>query len=303
LLPLLIVVMTCYSFPFQSLQAQKKLELADLPKLVNLSDPQISPDGKTIVLVVGRANIKMKRFDSELVQVDIATGKQKVLTQDRPTVSQPRSSPKGDQLTFVAKAGQGSDAVTQLFALSMTGGEARQITKAAKGVQHYAWSPDSQSIAYVTVDEPSNKAEVERGNDAFEIGNNDMFLTSAPNPSHIWLIPAQGGEAKRLTSGTWSLPVTIPPGAPSSPLSWSPDGKTIYFVSGRGGFFNVWGIRFDAVKGKPVGDPFQVTSFESPSLMVPTNIPPVELSLTQEKLVLTIAEVSGSIWILDNVGP
>jgi hypothetical protein len=37
--------------------------------------------------------------------------------------------------------------------------------------------------------------------------------------------------------------------------------------------------------------------------MVPTNIPPVELSLTQEKLVLTIAEVSGSIWILDNVGP
>jgi hypothetical protein len=64
----------------------------------------------------------------------------------------------------------------------------------------------------------------------------------------------------------------------------------------------VWGIRFDAVKGKPVGDPFQVTSFESPSLMVP-DIPPVELSLTQEKLVLTIAEVSGSIWILDNVGP
>ena len=76
---------------------------------------------------------------------------------------------------------------------------------------------------------------------------------------------------------------------------------TIYFVSGREGFFNVWGIRFDAVKGKPVGDPFQVTSFESPSQMFPTDIP--ELSLTQEKLVMTIAQVSGSIWILDNVGP
>ncbi len=64
----------------------------------------------------------------------------------------------------------------------------------------------------------------------------------------------------------------------------------------------MWGIRFDAIKGQPVGNPFEVTSFESPSLMIPTNIPPVELSLTQEKLVLTIAEVSGSIWILDNVG-
>jgi hypothetical protein len=61
-------------------------------------------------------------------------------------------------------------------------------------------------------------------------------------------------------------------------------------------------MHFDAVKGKPVGDPFEITSFESPSLMVPTNIPPVELSITQEKLVLTIAEVSGSIWILDHVG-
>lgn len=80
-------------------------------------------------------------------------------------------------------------------------------------------------------------------------------------------------------------------------------GKAIYFVSGRNGFFNVRGIRFDAVKRKPVGDSFHVASFESPSLMVPTNIPLVELSITQEKLTLTMAEVSGSIWILDNVGP
>jgi len=30
-------------------------------------------------------------------------------------------------------------------------------------------------------------------------------------------------------------------------------------------------------------------------------IPPVGLSLTQDKLVLTIAEEFGSIWVLDNV--
>jgi len=111
--------------------------------------------------------------------------------------------------------------------------------------------------------------------------------------STLYVMAASGGPWIRITDGKhWD-----------DKPRWSPDGKTIYFVSGRDGFFNVWGIRFDAVKGKPVGDPFQVTSFESPSLMVPTNIPPVELSLTQEKLVLTIAEVSGSIWILDNVGP
>jgi hypothetical protein len=87
-------------------------------------------------------------------------------------------------------------------------------------------------------------------------------------------------------------------------VRYSPVESTPYVMAATGG---PWiritdGMHFDAVKGKPVGDPFEITSFESPSLMVPTNIPPVELSITQEKLVLTIAEVFGSIWILDHVG-
>jgi hypothetical protein len=79
--------------------------------------------------------------------------------------------------------------------------------------------------------------------------------------------------------------------------------RTIYFVSDHGGVFNVWGIHFDPVRGKPKGEPFQVTAFESPGPMVPRQIPEVELSLTQDKLVLTMEEPSGSIWLLDNVGP
>jgi len=77
----------------------------------------------------------------------------------------------------------------------------------------------------------------------------------------------------------------------------------IYFLSARGGFFNVWGIRFDSTNGKPVGDAFRVTAFENPGLMIPDSIPLVDLSLNQDKLVLTMEERSGSIWMLDNVGP
>ncbi len=51
---------------------------------------------------------------------------------------------------------------------------------------------------------------------------------------------------------------------------------------------------------EPVGDPFRVTAFERPSLMVPQQIEPV-LSLSQDRLVLTLEEVSGAIWVLDNV--
>jgi len=82
---------------------------------------------------------------------------------------------------------------------------------------------------------------------------------------------------------------------------WSPDGRIIYYVSERKGFFNVWGIRFDPVKRKPEGEPFQVTTFDNPRLMVADVIPTVGLSLTQDKLIVTTAQVSGSIWLLDNV--
>ena len=114
---------------------------------------------------------------------------------------------------------------------------------------------------------------------------------NSPNPeSTLYVVPASGGQWTRITDGKhWD-----------DKPRWSPDGRTIYFVSGPGGFFNLWGIHFDPVAGIPVGSPFQVSKFESTRLMIPRWIPPVGISLTQDKLVLTMAEESGSIWMLDN---
>jgi hypothetical protein len=80
-----------------------------------------------------------------------------------------------------------------------------------------------------------------------------------------------------------------------------PDGNTIYVVSSRAGFFNVFGIRFDPTKGRPIGEPFQVTSFERPSLMLPQNIDSVDLSIAPQWMALTVAQTSGSLWMLDKI--
>jgi dipeptidyl aminopeptidase/acylaminoacyl peptidase len=211
------------------IQAQNKFELDDFDKLVSLTDPQISPDGKFIVLVISRPDLEENKNKSELQLIDVATGTTRQLTYDRPSVSYPRWSPSSDRIAFVAKDGLGKDSHNQIFILSMSGGDARKLTNSKTGIQQFSWKPDGTAIAFVQEDEPENKSDLEKGYDAFEIKYNSMFLKGKPLSSHIWLISSTGEEAKRLTSGSWSLPSSYPPGTPASPLSWSPDGKYIAF--------------------------------------------------------------------------
>lgn len=198
-----------------------RLTFEDRARIVNVSDPQIAPDGKSVVVLVSRPNLKDNRNDAELVLVDIASGTQRSLTTDRRGLAQPRWSPDGEKLAFLANAND----KRQVWVLPMRGGEAKKITDAANGIQQFAWSPDGTRIAFVTTDEiPKSQ------NRAFEVKDDDFLMNAAPSPSHIWVIGASGGEAKRVTSGTWSLPVARPPGPLPSPINWTPDGKSIAFT-------------------------------------------------------------------------
>jgi hypothetical protein len=84
-------------------------------------------------------------------------------------------------------------------------------------------------------------------------------------------------------------------------VRWSPDGRTIYFLAPRDGCFNVWGVRFDPVRGKSVGEPFRVTNFENPSRMATPSTRASEMSVAANRLALPLTEVSGSLWVLENL--
>src|SRR5438270_4437249 len=199
----------------------ERWQVNDRMKLINLADPQISPDGKSIVLIVSHANTKDDRWDGDLVLVDVASGDQRTLTYERRGVASPRWSPDGRQIAFLANV----DQKRQLWLMPTSGGDARRITDAPRGVQQFAWSPDGTQIAYVTADEPLPNED--KNNRSFEIGDDDFLTITAPTPSHIWIVDAMSGKSRRVTNGAWSLPIAHPPGPSPSPLSWSPDGKTI----------------------------------------------------------------------------
>jgi dipeptidyl aminopeptidase/acylaminoacyl peptidase len=228
----LLLVCMCLALTSAVSAQSARMDLDAFGRIVRLSDPQIAPDGKTIAIVVSRANFDENRFDADIALVEIASGAQRTLTNGRVGVGQPRWSPGGNEIAFVARgpAQAGREPKPQVFVMSMAGGDARRVTDSATGVQHFAWSPDGTKIAFAAADEPARASGIERHNRSFEIENDDFLIQAAPQPTHIWIVNAKGGEVKRLTSGGWSLPTSFPPGPPASPLSWSPDGRSLAFT-------------------------------------------------------------------------
>ncbi len=119
---------------------------------------------------------------------------------------------------------------------------------------------------------------------AFEAADRSAFST-------LYVMDANGGDWAPITEGRYW----------DDKPRWSPDGRTVYFVSNRLGFFDVWGRRFDPKAGKPVGDPFRVTNFESPRHRISTPAMTMDVVITKDRIILPIVESSGSIWILEDV--
>src|SRR5215203_4987534 len=66
-----------------------RMNLEAFGRIVRLADPQLSPDGKSIAVVVSRANFDENRYDAELTLVDVATGARRALAKELRGISSP----------------------------------------------------------------------------------------------------------------------------------------------------------------------------------------------------------------------
>ena len=83
---------------------------------------------------------------------------------------------------------------------------------------------------------------------------------------------------------------------------WAPDAKTLYFISNQNSsFFNLWGVRFDPDRGRTIGAPFAITTFDSPGLVITPDVTSAEIGISARRAVLQMTTVTGSIWMLENV--
>ena len=115
-----VVLFCCLLFSMLTAgQAKKPFQISDYTKLATLSDPQFSPDGSYLSLVVSKPDLEKNHFIPAIAQVDVHSGKEEWLVSNFESISQPRYSPDSRYLSFVAKASPDSGGKLQIFILSL----------------------------------------------------------------------------------------------------------------------------------------------------------------------------------------
>ena len=197
-------------------------------QLKALSDPAVSPDGQRVVYamswVEGTGGAAENR--SRLMLAD-ADGAVREFTQGNADGG-PRFSPDGSLLAFLRGRQPGEP--RQVWVIHAHGGEARQLTNAARGVQDFAWSPDGSRIVFCADTEPAAGAAAGgrvEGPRVIEIHRiryrHDLQGWRGDAHYHLFVVDVQSAEVRQITRGDWD---------DYGPV-WSPDGAKIAFISGR----------------------------------------------------------------------
>ena len=131
----------------------RPMQIEDLFRYERYAEPQLSPDGKTVVYQTTRITDALKNTKStNLHRFSLEDGTSSPVTASSKSDTHARFSPDGKRLLFESTRG-GSP---QLYVLdSSVLGEARQLTSISTGASTGIWSPDGMQIAFVSTNGPA----------------------------------------------------------------------------------------------------------------------------------------------------
>src|SRR5713101_4789714 len=125
--------------------AKHAITFDDMIKFHRIAEPQVSRDGKWVAYTVSTPDLEANRGVSNIWVVPTAGGAARQLTQSGHD-SSPVWPPDGKTLAFLSSRGGDS----QVYLLSMEGGEAHALTKISTGADMVKWSPDEKTIASIS---------------------------------------------------------------------------------------------------------------------------------------------------------
>jgi Tol biopolymer transport system component/C-terminal processing protease CtpA/Prc len=215
------------------------------------AEPGISPDGREIAFSSG----------GDIWSVAASGGDAHLLVAGAATDRRPMFSPDGRDLAFVSTRTGGGD----IYVLTIATGSIRRVTWDDGLEQLDGWSPDGQSLYF-----SSTGHDIAAMNDVFRVPAaggtpmpiareryvNEFGAAASPDGRRLAIV-ARGvasnqwwrkGSSHLDQSELWLVNVDGPPaylritapGARQEWPMWSADGRSVYYVSDRGGAENIW---------------------------------------------------------------
>jgi len=206
----------------------------DVFELEVAADPQISPDGTQVAYVRQSNDIMTDRARANIWTVDVRGGRHLPVVSGADSYTSPRWSPDGSRLAYISSAeGRGPE----LYVRWMDTGQTALVSNLQTAPSAIAWSPDGNWIAFTALvrEEPASLAKPPKMPEGAEWAPPVTVIDKVtyrfdgrgylePGYTHVFVIPADGGTPRQLTSGNFDH---------AGPLAWSPDGARIVMAANR----------------------------------------------------------------------
>jgi len=267
--------------------------------------PSASADGKKVAFISYRSGQR------DVWIKDLETGKESSLTMSPAAEYYPTMSADGSKVAYQLEEKQKQT----IWVAPLRGGMAQNACQDCGRPWH--WSSNGQVLLYSTASPgggPSGIASLDAGSGEKRdllthsgYGLYQSFFSAddrwicflarlGPNRSRLFIAPYRTETPARESD--W-IAVTDGGSADDKPR-WSPDGNLLYFMSRRDGSNCLWAQRLDHHSKRPAGPAKPVFHFHGARL-APGNVHnrEFELSITNNRVVLPLGEVTGNIWMAD----
>ncbi|MGQ9633183.1 MAG: prolyl oligopeptidase family serine peptidase [Bryobacteraceae bacterium] len=209
-----------------------------LMQVQRISDPQLSPDGKTVAFVVQRVHLENNRRTTHIYTVPLGLGEPRQITQEGDSNERPRWSPDSRQIAFVSD----HSSTPQVWLMNADGSNPRQVTRISTGASGVLFSPDGKRLVFVSEvypdcpDDACNQRRLEeekaskiraRVYDSLLYRHWNHWRTG--RRKHLFVISTDGSGLRDLTPGNRD----VPPFSLGGPDDYdiSPDGQEVCFVT------------------------------------------------------------------------